>query len=295
MELRVLRYFLMAAREQNITKAAQALHITQPTLSRQLMALEEELGVKLFERSSHSISLTGDGLLLKRRAQEIVSLEEKTVRELAFEKTIGGELEIGSGEFKSFSVFSDIMLAFREQNPNVSFRLYSGNADNIKERIENGILDMGVLSYPVDISRYEFVHIPKSETWGILVHRDFEIAEKEFVTPGDLAKISLLMPGRRLVQSEMQNWFGDFYDSLNVFAVYDLQYNAAVMAQKKIGAVLTIDLESRYDNLKFIPFYPELKSGSVLVWKKNRVRSAAAEAFVSFAKEYLRGISDNAK
>lgn len=295
MELRVLRYFLMAAREQNITKAAQALHITQPTLSRQLMALEEELGVKLFERSSHSISLTGDGLLLKRRAQEIVSLEEKTVRELAFEKTIGGELEIGSGEFKSFSVFSDIMLAFREQNPNVSFRLYSGNADNIKERIENGILDMGVLSYPVDISRYEFVHIPKSETWGILVHRDFEIAEKEFVTPGDLAEISLLMPGRRLVQSEMQNWFGDFYDSLNVFAVYDLQYNAAVMAQKKIGAVLTIDLESRYDNLKFIPFYPELKSGSVLVWKKNRVRSAAAEAFVSFAKEYLRGISDNVK
>lgn len=295
MELRVLRYFLMAAREQNITKAAQALHITQPTLSRQLMALEEELGVKLFERSSHSISLTGDGLLLKRRAQEIVSLEEKTVRELAFEKTIGGELEIGSGEFKSFSVFSDIMLAFREQNPNVSFRLYSGNADNIKERIENGILDMGVLSYPVDISRYEFVHIPKSETWGILVHRDFEIAEKEFVTPGDLAEISLLMPGRRLVQSEMQNWFGDFYDSLNVFAVYDLQYNAAVMAQKKIGAVLTIDLESRYDNLKFIPFYPELKSGSVLVWKKNRVRSAAAEAFVSFAKEYLKGISDNAK
>lgn len=295
MELRVLRYFLMAAREQNITKAAQALHITQPTLSRQLMALEEELGVKLFERSSHSISLTGDGLLLKRRAQEIVSLEEKTVRELAFEKTLGGELEIGSGEFKSFSVFSDIMLAFREQNPNVSFRLYSGNADNIKERIENGILDMGVLSYPVDISRYEFVHIPKSETWGILVHRDFEIAEKEFVTPGDLAEISLLMPGRRLVQSEMQNWFGDFYDSLNVFAVYDLQYNAAVMAQKKIGAVLTIDLESRYDNLKFIPFYPELKSGSVLVWKKNRVRSAAAEAFVSFAKEYLRGISDNAK
>lgn len=295
MELRVLKYFLMAAREQNITKAAQALHITQPTLSRQLMALEEELGVKLFERSSHSISLTGDGLLLKRRAQEIVSLEEKTVRELALENTLGGELEIGSGEFKSFSVFSDMMLAFREQNPNVSFRLYSGNADNIKERIENGILDMGVLSYPVDISRYEFVHIPKSETWGILVHRDFEIAGKEFVTPQDLAEIPLLMPGRRLVQSEIENWFGDFYDKLNVFAVYDLQYNAAVMAQKKVGAVLTIELKSRYDNLKFIPFYPELKSGAVLVWKKNRVRSAAAEAFVSFAKEYLGGISDDAK
>lgn len=295
MELRVLKYFLMAAREQNITKAAQALHITQPTLSRQLMALEEELGVKLFERSSHSISLTGDGLLLKRRAQEIVSLEEKTVRELALENTLGGELEIGSGEFKSFSVFSDMMLAFREQNPNVSFRLYSGNADNIKERIENGILDMGVLSYPVDISRYEFVHIPKSETWGILVHRDFEIAEKEFVTPQDLAEIPLLMPGRRLVQSEIENWFGDFYDKLNVFAVYDLQYNAAVIAQKKVGAVLTIELKSRYDNLKFIPFYPELKSDVVLVWKKNRVRSASAEAFVSFAKEYLGGISDNAK
>ena len=150
MELRALRYFLMAAREQNITKAAQALHITQPTLSRQLMVLEEELGVKLFERSSHSISLTGDGLLLKRRAQEIVSLEEKTVRELAFEKTLGGELEIGSGEFKSFSVFSDIMLAFREQNPNVSFRLYSGNADNIKEIAVAATTGIFTVPHPAD-------------------------------------------------------------------------------------------------------------------------------------------------
>ena len=294
MELRVLNYFLMVSQEENITKAAQLLHVTQPTLSRQLMQLEDELGVKLFERSNHSIVLTSDGLLLKRRAQEIVSLAEKTKRELTTEKELSGEIEIGSGEFKSFSLLADVIAAFSEKHPGVRFHLNSGNADTIKERLENGGLDIGLLADPVDISRYEFTRLPQKETWGIIAHNDFAIAKRPFVTPKDLIGLPLILPHRRMVREEIQNWFGDLYGDVNVFATYDLLYNAAIMAQKKMGIILTIELESRFDEVKFVPFAPKMEFGSVLVWKKNQIQSAAMEAFIDFSKKYIKSISANA-
>lgn len=294
MELRVLNYFLMVSQEENITKAAQLLHVTQPTLSRQLMQLEDELGVKLFERSNHSIVLTSDGLLLKRRAQEIVSLAEKTKRELTTEKELSGEIEIGSGEFKSFSLLADVIAAFSEKHPGVRFHLNSGNADTLKERLENGGLDIGLLADPVDISRYEFTRLPQKETWGIIAHNDFAIAKRPFVTPKDLIGLPLILPHRRMVREEIQNWFGDLYGDVNVFATYDLLYNAAIMAQKKMGIILTIELESRFDEVKFVPFAPKMEFGSVLVWKKNQIQSAAMEAFIDFSKKYAKSISANA-
>lgn len=294
MELRVLNYFLMVSQEENITKAAQLLHVTQPTLSRQLMQLEDELGVKLFERSNHSIVLTSDGLLLKRRAQEIVSLAEKTKRELTTEKELSGEIEIGSGEFKSFSLLADVIAAFSEKHPGVRFHLNSGNADTIKERLENGGLDIGLLADPVDISRYEFTRLPQKETWGIIAHNDFAIAKRPFVTPKDLIGLPLILPHRRMVREEIQNWFGDLYGDVNVFATYDLLYNAAIMAQKKMGIILTIELESRFDEVKFVPFAPKMEFGSVLVWKKNQIQSAAMEAFIDFSKKCVKSISANA-
>lgn len=294
MELRVLNYFLMVSQEENITKAAQLLHVTQPTLSRQLMQLEDELGVKLFERSNHSIVLTSDGLLLKRRAQEIVSLAEKTKRELTTEKELSGEIEIGSGEFKSFSLLADVIAAFSEKHPGVRFHLNSGNADTIKERLENGGLDIGLLADPVDISRYEFTRLPQKETWGIIAHNDFAIAKRPFVMPKDLIGLPLILPHRRMVREEIQNWFGDLYGDVNVFATYDLLYNAAIMAQKKMGIILTIELESRFDEVKFVPFAPKMEFGSVLVWKKNQIQSAAMEAFIDFSKKYAKSISANA-
>ena len=173
MELRVLKYFLMTAREENITKAANLLHITQPTLSRQLMKLEEDLGVKLFRRSNHSIVLTEDGMLLKRRAQEIVTLAEKTEQELSRrEEELTGSVSIGCGETRNMSVLSEHMAAFREKHPLVRFNIYSATADEIKERIEKGILDFGLLLEPVDISRYDFVRMPEKEQWGILTTKD---------------------------------------------------------------------------------------------------------------------------
>ena len=168
MELRVLNYFLIVAREENITKAAQLLHVTQPTLSRQLMQLEEELGVKLFHRGKHSISLTEDGMLLRRRAQELASLSEKTKLELRHKAEMpGGEIAIGCGETKSMSLLSQSMVSFREMYPQVQFRIYSAIADDIKERIEKGLLDMGLLVEPVDISKYEFIRLPVKELVSI--------------------------------------------------------------------------------------------------------------------------------
>lgn len=291
MELRVLKYFLMVSQEENITKAAQLLHVTQPTLSRQLMQLENELGVKLFERSNHSIILTNDGLLLKRRAQEIVSLAEKTKKELRCEKELSGEIEVGSGEFMSFSLFADIISDFSSRNPNVHFHFNSGNADIIKERLENGSFDMGLLSEPVDISKYEFIRLPQKERWGVIIHKDCAVSDLSYVTPDDLIDLPLIMPHRKLVREEIKNWFGNLYDKANTFATYDLLYNAAIMAKKKMGAVLTIELESRFDDVKFVPLAPKLEFGSVLVWKKNQIQSDAMETFIDFSKKYIQGIS----
>ncbi len=160
MELRVLSYFLTIAREENITKAAALLHVTQPTLSRQMMQLEAELGVKLFTRNSHNITLTEQGLLLKRRAQELVSLAEKTKQELGQRDQLSGELSIGSGEYQNSRLLAEILAAFQAQHSAIQFEVYGGNSDNIKERIERGTLDVGFLLEPVDVGKYEFVRSP---------------------------------------------------------------------------------------------------------------------------------------
>lgn len=170
MELRVLNYFLAIAREENITKAAQMLHLTQPTLSRQMMQLEEELGVKLFVRSNHKIILTEEGLLLKRRAQEMLALADKTKREFIQKETgLSGEIMIGSGEFLSTKVLAEMMVAFRKKHPLVQYRIYSGNAENIQDYIGRGLLDLGVMGEPVDIGKYDFLPMPVKEKWGVMV------------------------------------------------------------------------------------------------------------------------------
>lgn len=292
MELRVLRYFLVVAREENITKAAELLHITQPTLSRQLMQLEEELGIKLFIRGKHSITLTDDGMLLKRRAQELVSLADKTKREFSRDEgELTGEITIGSGESRGMRVLSKLLASFREEYPMVRYELYSGNADNIKDQIEKGLLDLGLLLEPVDIGKYEFVRLPIKDEWGVLVHRDSELAAKNAVYPEDLAQLPLIVSKRGLVQNELANWFGEYYDRLEIVASYNLLYNSAIMVQDKIGAALCLRLDSMYENLCFVPLSPPLQTGSVLVWKKHETLSPAVSAFLRHAKKCLDCIS----
>lgn len=293
MEIRVLNYFLMVAREENITKAANLLHITQPTLSRQLMQLEDELGVKLFVRSSHNIALTEDGLLLKRRAQELVTLAEKTKKELMRVEEITGEISIGSGEAMSMSVLAEIMTAFREEYPAVHFDVYSGNADAIKERIENGLLDVGLLLEPVDISKYEFVRMPIKEEWGMVVKEDCLLAEKKVVTPEDMSDIPIIAAKRALVFNELENWLGDYSNELNVVSTYNLIYNAVMQVKKGMGALLCLRLDVDYSGVKFMPLSPPLELGSVLVWKKNQTFSPAVEAFTKCCKKYIQGMTRN--
>lgn len=209
MELRVLRYFLMVAREENITRAAGLLHVTQPTLSRQLIQLEEELGVKLFHRNKYRITLTEEGLLLKQRAQEIVALSDKAKQELTkSEGTLSGEIAIGCAEARSFSVLAEQIVAFRKLYPRVRFRIYSATADDVKDRMENGLLDMGLLMEPVDIGRYAFIRMPVRERYGVLVRRDSPLAEKESVRPEDLVGMPLLFGSREGVREEIAGWFG---------------------------------------------------------------------------------------
>lgn len=292
MELRTLKYFLMVAREENITKAAGLLHITQPTLSRQMMQLEEELGVKLFRRSRHSIILTDDGMLLKQRAQEMIALSEKTEKELSHKgDMLTGEIAVGCGETRSMHILADAMFSFRKQNPSVQFNVYSANADDIKDRIEKGILDMGLLTEPVDLGKYEFLRMPLKEQWGALVRKDSPLAEKESVTPEDLEMIPLILTKREMVKTELENWFGDSYEKIEKAATYNLLANAAVMAENNMGAAICLDLGNHYDNLRFVPLSPRLESGSVMVWKKHQKFSQATREFIGHAKKCLKHIS----
>ena len=285
MELRVLRYFLMAAREENITKAANLLHITQPTLSRQLMQLEEELGVKLFHRGKYHIVLTDEGMLLRRRAQEMIELEEKTKREFSKDGAqLAGEIAIGCGETRNMTFLSKKMAEFRRLHPLVHYDIYSATADDIKERMEKGILDIALLMEPVDIGKYEFVRMPQREHWGALVCADSPLADKETLSPDDLTGQPIIIAKRESVQNELANWFGDTYDKMEIAATYNLILNAANMVRNGVGAALCFQLDNRYDDLRFIPLRPRLETGAVLAWKKNQTFSETSSQFIQFIK-----------
>ena len=285
MEIRVLKYFLMVSREENITKAANLLHITQPTLSRQLRQLEEELDVKLFDRGTHNVTLTEEGMLLKRRAQEIVSLAEKTKQEFNKEKdNLTGEIAIGCGEIHGMNILSEIMNSFREEYPLVTYEIYSGNADIIKEKIENGTLDMGLLIEPVDISKYEFVRIPIKEEFGLFVRKDSPLTSKEYITPEDLLNLPIISPKRNLVQNEISSWFGDYAEEINIISTYNLMYNATIMIEKNLGVLIGIKLDVKYKDLSFIPLKPKIELGSVLAWKKSQRFSPVIKEFIEHTK-----------
>lgn len=294
MELRVLHYFLAIAREENFTRAAEQLHVTQPTLSRQIADLEQELGVKLFIRSNHRIVLTEDGMILKRRAQEILSLADKTKRDfLRGDENLEGVISIGSGEFLSTRILTDCIAQFRKKHPLVQFEIYSGNAGNIRDRIERGLLDVGLMSEPIDIRKYAFITMPVKEQWGALVREDSPLAGKEFLRPQDLLNIPLISAVGEFLESNVAKWLGEYAAQVHIIAKGNLLYNEAMLAQSNIGAVICIRLSCRYDGLQFIPFSPALTNDTALAWKKEQIFSAATKAFLDFAEKYLKNISDN--
>ena len=276
MELRVLRYFLTIAEEENITRAADILHVTQPTLSRQMMQLEDELGTKLFKRSRYCIKLTEDGLFLKRRAEEILSLAENTAQAIGNrDKDIVGEITIGCTETHSMDVFAARMAEFRDLHKGVSYNIFTTNADGIKENMEKGVFELGLVTEPVDTTRFETLHLQDKERWGALVREDDPLSEKEFVYPDDV---------RSEVRYILEEWFGASFQNLDIASRYNLGRNVAVMVRSGLGTGICFDLFSSHEGLRFIPMSPPLMTGSAVCWKKNQLFSTVTRSFIEFLK-----------
>lgn len=284
MEIRVLKYFLTVAREQNITRAAETLHMTQPTLSRQLAALEDELGTTLFVRGNRNITLTEAGILLKRRALEILNLEEKTIEELRnHEDLIEGSVTIGSGEFGAVESLSKICETYREKYPKVQIRLHTATADVIQDMMKQGLVDIGLLMEPVDTSEFEYIRLPEADSWVVTMKPDDPMAQKDAVTRDDLLDKPLILPSRLNIQSELANWFGKDFEKLNVAFVANLATNAAVMAKNGLAYPVTIEGAMKFWREDFLvnkKLYPELVSYSVLAWRRNIPYSTAARKFI---------------
>ena len=286
MELRTLRYFLAVAREENMTEAANVLHVTQPTLSRQIADLERELGVELFERTNRSCVLTSDGM--RQRAEEIVLLVEQTELELADrELGIAGVIRIGAGETKSMRLVLDTFAELHRSHPGVTIELYTGNADAVEERLERGLLDFALLLEPVNVEKYEWIRMPEADRAGAVVAASGPWGGLDVLTPADVAKMPLLVSSRTSNRAfDLEVWSGGVFsfDDLNVVGHFDLIGNASHLVRSGtacavgIGSLLQIDESS---DLRFIPFEPPLTIASYLVWKKYRLRSRACEEFLN--------------
>ncbi len=291
MEIRVLRYFLTVVREESITKASEVLHITQPTLSRQLAQMEEEIGVKLFDRETRKIRLTNEGILLRRRAEEILQLVDKTEKELVEqEEQVEGRVSLGCGEIASVKLLPELIRNFHQKYPFVTFDIFTATADLVKEQMDKGLLDLGLLLEPVEMGKYEFIRLDMKEKWVVLMPPDDPLAEKEAVTAGDLAELPLILPRRMQVQSELASWFGDYYKNLNVLFTSNLSTNGAIMVSGGLAYSLVIEgAVPFWDSSKIAcrPLYPYLMATSVLAWKREQPFSLAATKFIEYAKCFL--------
>lgn len=273
MELRVLRYFLAVAREGTIVGAAKFLHVTQPTLSRQLQDLEEELGQQLFLRSNRTITLTPEGMLLRKRAEEVLEIINRTEADFnAMGENISGFVHIGGGESHAMKLIAETIRDLREDYPAIRCNLYSGNAEDVMERLDKGILDFGILIQPVDISKYDSIALPIRDVWGVVMRKDSPLAAKKSVTLRDLLNLPLICSRISIRQSAVKNayaeWFGNRFEKLNIVATYNLIYNAALMVESGIGYALALDgLVDTLGNrsLCFRPLEPRLESGLNIV------------------------------
>ena len=286
MELRPLRYFLAIAEEENITHAASILHVTQPTLTRQIQNLEDELGTKLFKRGKYSMKLTEDGMYLKRRAEEIISLADSTAMNIGTkDKEITGEISIGCTETDSMEELASAMSEFRTLHPAVSYRMITANVDTIREEIEKGLVDIALMTEPADTERFETLHLKTKEHMGAIVSSTSPLAGKSAVTPQDLQNEALIIPMRSEVRLTLENWLGCSFDKVNIAARYNLGRNVALLVRTGVGTAIGLNLFSDFDGLSFIPFSPPLVTGSVLCWKKNAISSPAVGSFLQFLSE----------
>ena len=278
MEIRVLRYFLTVVREESITKASEVLHITQPTLSRQLAQMEEDIGVKLFDRGTRKIKLTNEGILLRRRAEEILQLVDKTEKELVEqEEQVEGKISIGCGEIAAVQL-------------RVTFDIFTATADLVKEQMDKGLLDIGLLLEPVDMVKYEFIRLNIREKWVVLMKSDDPLSKKETVSAKDLSVLPLILPRRMNVQSELASWFGNYYEKLDIVFTSNLSTNSAIMVNGGLAYSLVIEGAVPFwdqSKVTFRPLDPPLTATSVLAWKRGQPFSLATTKFIKHIQCFL--------
>lgn len=293
MELRVLRYFLEVAREGNVTHAAQRLHISQPTLSRQIKELEDELGKKLFTRSNYSVHLTEEGMLLRKRAEDILNMADKTVEEFhSLDEINGGDIHIGCAESNGIASFIQVIQSLQEQYPRIRYHFYSSGTEAVNERLDRGLLDFAIIIQEADLSKYNYLKMPSIDHWGVIMRKDHPLAEHSCIHLNDLTEIPLIL-SRQAIREEMPRWFGETQDKLNVVATYDLLFNTSVMVREGFGCVLGFDglvytgLDS---DLCFRPLEPALTSPMYIIWRKYQVFSPVAMLLLEKLKEKFKDI-----
>lgn len=302
MEIRVLRYFLAVARKGSITAAANYLHLTQPTLSRQLKDLEEELGQTLLIRKSHRVTLTPEGMLLRKRAEEIIAMVDKTQSEfVSLGNTVSGNVYIGGGETRVMKEIATVIRDIQTAFPAIHFHLYSGNAEDVTERLDKGLLDFGVLIQPADLSRYQSLQLKGKDQWGVLMPKDSPLAAKKAIKKEDLLDLPLICSRqairRNINGNAFSHWFGEDFERLNIVSTFNLIYNAALLVEAGAGYAISLDGltdTSRDSALCFRPLSPRLESRLAIVWKKDQVFSPAAQLFLDRITDlYQSGSTDS--
>ncbi len=288
MEIRVLKYFLETAREGSVTRAAAALHISQPSLSKQLKDLELELGKKLFVRSNYSIKLTDEGMLLRKRAEEILEMVEKTTDEFkALGNITGGDVRIGCAESHLVSHLAQVIRAFKEDYPGLRYHLYSGGTEQVTERLDRGLLDFAFIVEPPSLSHYNYIEIPGVDTWGVLMRRDHPLAALESVTCDDLSGIDLIC-SEQSMKADIPRWCGQKADTLRFTGTVNLFYNGSVFVKEGLGCMLTFARladTSPENGLCFRPLSPVLENKMYVIWKKYQVFTPIAELLVKRLEE----------
>ncbi len=293
-ETRLLHYFLAVAREENITKAAQSLFVTQSTLSKQMMDLENQIGKQLFIRGKRKITLTEEGLFLRSRAREILELMENTENALhQDQQTLSGNVSIGCGETVAMDIIAGLLEAFHKQYPDVVLHTYSGDADAILERIDKGLADMGLLLGPIRQEKYEYLQLRQKDVYGLLMPKDCPLASQSSINIDQLKTLPIILPDQTFCGHQDLDWFGTDQSVFHVVATYNLIYNATYLVEHGIGYALSLDrlVNTKGRNLTFRPISPELSLDLYIVTKKYQSFSPAAKIFYEQLQAYSRDVS----
>lgn len=291
MDIRVLRYFLTVAREKSFSRAAEALYLSQPTLSRQIRELEEELGVQLLIRTNRNIRLTQEGHRLRQRAQEIADLMDKTQEEFAAPQgEVSGEITIGCGETQIMREVAKVAIPLQQEHPGIRFNLYSANADDVSEKLDQGLVDFGLMFEPFDIRKYDTLLLPFADTVGFLMQETHPLAGKKHIRMDDVKEIPLIVPRQGQSLSPSAFLMHTDYDTskLNIVCYYNLLFNAAVLVEQGMGIAFCLDHladTTEHTGLTFRPLHPPVTNRLRLAWKKYQIMSPAAELFLRKMKQ----------